>query len=121
MKIRLLGDTALYCSFRAYSSDENNLYGNLHMPSNNFCFYIHQLEELFVKNFENNCFKRNIDNYLFQLAQNIVFEPPCPDFPTIFLIKLFLRMRIYFTLSQHNKVCKSISRKNRKLLNVSYL
>lgn len=53
MKIRLLRrycSLTLYCSFRAYSSDENNLYGNLHMPSNNFCyFYIHQLEELFEK------------------------------------------------------------------------
>lgn len=117
----VLNDTTLYCSFRAYSSEENNLYANLYVPNNTFCSYIHQLEELFVKNFENNCFKKNIGNYLFQLAQTIAFEPPCSDFPKIVLIKLFLRMRIYFTLSQHNKSCKSISKKNRKLLNVSHL
>ncbi|XP_029162403.1 uncharacterized protein LOC114933986 [Nylanderia fulva] len=44
-----------------------------------------------------------IGSYLFELAQNITFEVPCPDFPKVFLIKLFLRMRIYYTLSQHNK------------------
>lgn len=117
----VLNDTTLYCSFRAYSSEGNNLYRNLHIPNNNFCSYIYQLEELSVKNFENNCFKRNIGNYLFQLAQTIAFESPCPDFPIIFLIKLFLCMRIYFMLSQHNKSCKSISGKNRKLLNVLHL
>lgn len=66
MKIRLnieINDNTLHCSFRAYFNEEGNLFGNLHIPNNNFCFYIRRLEELFVKNLENNCFKRNIGNY----------------------------------------------------------
>jgi len=35
-----LNDNTLYCSFRAYSNEEGNLFGNLHIPNNNFCFYI---------------------------------------------------------------------------------
>lgn len=116
----ILDNTTLYCSFRAYNNEEN-LFGNLNIPSNSFCVYIRKLEEIFVKNFESNCFQKNIGSYLFQLAQNVLFEPPCPDFPVIFLIKLFLRMRIYYTLSQHNKATKNVSRKNRKLLNILHL
>jgi len=116
----VLNDTTLYSFFRAYK-DEENIFGKLNIPSNNFCRYIHKLEKVFVENFESNCFQRNIGSYLLQLAQNIVFESPCLHFPTLFLIKLFLRMRIYFTLSQHNKSCKNISKKNRKLLNILHL
>jgi hypothetical protein len=116
----ILDNTTLYCSFRAYNN-EKNLFGNLNIPSNSFCLYIHKLEEIFVKNFESNCFQKSIGGYLFQLAQNVLFEPPCPHFPIIFLIKLFLRMRINYTLSQHNKACKNTSRKDRKLLNILHL
>jgi len=106
----VLDNSTLYCSFRVYEN-ETNLFGNLNIPSNNFCSYIHQLEEIFVKNFENNYFQKGIGGYLFQLAQNITFQPPCPNFPIIFLIKLYLRMRIYYTLSQHNKGNKEFKKK----------
>lgn len=91
------------------------------MQNNEFCSYIHKLEEVFVTNFESNCFQKNIGSKLFHLAQNVDFEIACSNFPKIYLLKLFMPMRIYFTLSQHNKECKSISRKNRKLLNILHL
>lgn len=96
----IIDNITLYCSFRVYSNEEN-VFGNLNIPSDNFCEYIHKLEEIFKKgkNFEINCYKKNFGAYLYQLAQEIFFEPPCPDFPLEFLIKLFLRMRIYYTLS----------------------
>ncbi|TGZ53786.1 THAP domain-containing protein 9 [Temnothorax longispinosus] len=114
-------DDTTYSSFRAYENNETNLFGNLHIASDDFSLYIYKLEEIFVKNLKKNCFQKNIGGYLFQLAQDIIFGPPCPHFPTIFLIKLFLRMRIYFILSEHNKSCKEINRKNRKLLNILHL
>lgn len=115
-----LDDSTLYCSFRAYDNEASN-FGNLNIPSNNFCSFIHQLEEIFVKNFENNYFQKDIGGYLFKLAQDVTSESPCPNFLKIFLIKLFFRMRIYYTWSEHNnKACKGIS-KRRKLLNVSHL
>lgn len=111
-------DTTLYSSFRAYENNETNMFGSLNVASDNFCLYIHKLEEIFVTNFEKNCFQKNIGGYLFQLVQGIIFE----HFATIFLIKLFLRMRIYYTLSEHNKSCKKENnRKNRKLINFVHL
>jgi len=50
-------NTALYCSFRAYSGTEENPFGNFHVASNNFCTYIQELEKIFVT-FENNCFQK---------------------------------------------------------------
>lgn len=117
----VLDNTTLYCSFRAYKSEEENIFGNLNIPSNNFYHYINQLEKIFVENFESNCFQKNIGSYLLELVQKVIFEPPCLNFPILFLIKLFLRMRIYFTLSQHNKSCKGSSKKSRKLLNILHL
>lgn len=118
-----LDNTMLYSSFRAYKTmpenNETNMFGNLHIANDDFCLYVHKLEKIFVTNFETNCFQKNIGDYLFQFAQGIIFESPCSHFPTIFLIKLFLR--IYFTLSQHNKSCKRINNKNRKLLNIQHL
>jgi hypothetical protein len=102
-------------------SKQNNEFGNLHVASNNFCSYIYELEKIFVTNFEKNCFKNNIGGYLFQLAQTVSFEPPCQNFPVDFLIKLFLRMRIYFTLSEHNKSCKNITTRNIKLSNLLHV
>lgn len=115
----VIDDTSLYCSFQAFVTTKENQFGNLHIASYNFCSYIHELEKVFITNFENNCFQQNIGNHLFQLAQTVPFEAPCPNFPQVYLIKLFIRMRIYFTLSQHNKECgKSVTKKNKKLCNI---
>jgi len=76
----------LYCSFRAYNNIEENPFGNLCIANNNFCAYIHKLEEIFVKII---ALKKNTGNYLFQLAQNVIFKAPCSNFPTTYLIKLF--------------------------------
>jgi len=117
----VIDNTTLYCSFRAFASTEENPFGNLHVANHNFCSYIHKLEKIFVTTFENNCFKKNIGAHLLQLVQTVPFETSCPNFPKIYLMKLFIRMRIYFTLSEHNKAYKGINKKNRKLCNILHL
>ncbi|KYN30270.1 hypothetical protein ALC57_00268 [Trachymyrmex cornetzi] len=119
--IRILDETTLYCSFRDYGSENGELFGALTIPSNNLCLYIHKLDEIFVKNFETNCYNKNIGIYLLSLVQDINFQSPCPDFPIDFFRKLFLRMRIYFALLQHNKACKGVDQSNRKRWNILHL
>ncbi|KYM81524.1 hypothetical protein ALC53_07910, partial [Atta colombica] len=99
-----------YCD----NDDLLNIVGNTTETSTISCSIVNEQN----LNFEKNGYKENIGNYLFHLIQNVAFESPCSDFPKDFLIKLFLRIRIYYTLSQHNKSCKIITRKNRKLLNI---
>lgn len=102
-------------------NQKTELFRALHIPSNNFYLYIQKLEEIFVNNFESNCYKKHIHNFLLSLAQKITFELPCPDFLTQFVIKLYLCMRIHYTLLQHNKAWKGIGKNKRKLLNILHL
>lgn len=87
--------------------------------SSSFNLYVSNLEDSFMRNFEKLSIEENIGAQMLQLAQQVDYKPPCPDFPVVLLVKLFLRMRIYFTLSRHNKICKGIE--PRSSLNVIQL
>lgn len=91
----------------AYAKENNSSNRD---ASSSFNFYISNLEDTFMRNFEKLSIEENLGVQMLQLAQQIEYKPPCPDFPVALLIKLFLRMRIYFTLSRHNKICKGIER-----------
>lgn len=92
----------------AYAAKEDSSFNK--DASSSFNLYISSLEDTFMRNFEKLSIDENLGMQLLQLAQQIEYKPPCPDFPVAFLVKLFLRMRIYFTLSRHNKVCKGTER-----------
>ncbi|XP_050452299.1 uncharacterized protein LOC126851958 [Cataglyphis hispanica] len=80
--------------------------------SSSFSLYVSGLEDTFMLNFEKFSIEDNLGAQMLQFAQQVEYKPPCPDFPIAFLIKLFLRMRIYFTLSRHNKICKVVESRN---------
>ncbi|XP_011057635.1 PREDICTED: uncharacterized protein LOC105147948 [Acromyrmex echinatior] len=101
----------------AYATKESN--SSSRDTSSSFHFYVSSLEDTFMRNFEKLSIEKNLGAQMLQLAQQIDYKPPCPDFPIVFLIKLFLRMRVYFTLSRHNKICKGIE--SRSSLNVIQL
>ncbi|KAL0120528.1 hypothetical protein PUN28_008330 [Cardiocondyla obscurior] len=88
----------------AYAAKENN--SSNKDASNSFNLYISSLEGTFMRNFEKLSIEENLGAQMLQLAQETNYKPPCSDFPVAFLVKLFLRMRIYFTLLRHNKICK---------------
>ncbi|KYM78744.1 hypothetical protein ALC53_10798 [Atta colombica] len=101
----------------AYATKESN--SSSRDTSSSFHLYVSSLEDTFMRNFEKLSIEKNLGAQMLQLAQQIDYKPPCPDFPIVFLIKLFLRMRVYFTLSRHNKICKGIE--SRSSLNVIQL
>lgn len=92
-----------------YAAKENSFSKD---TSNSFSLYISGLEDTFMHNFEKFSIEDNLGAQMLQFAQQVEYKPPCPDFPVDFLIKLFLRMRIYFTLSRHNKICKGVESRN---------
>ncbi|KYQ56890.1 hypothetical protein ALC60_04094, partial [Trachymyrmex zeteki] len=101
----------------AYATKESS--SSSRDTSSSFHLYVSSLEDTFMRNFEKLSIEENLGSQMLQLAQQIDYKPPCPDFPVVFLIKLFLRMRVYFTLSRHNKICKNIE--SRSSLNVIQL
>lgn len=91
----------------AYAAKESNLLAGEDAPGS-FNFYISGLEDTFMRIFEQLSIEENIGERMLQYAQQVEYKPPCPDFPVTFLIKLFLRMRIYFTLLRHNRICRGV-------------
>jgi hypothetical protein len=48
------------------------------------------------------------------MISNVYFEHPCPQFPKDYLLNLFIRFRIYTTLTRTNKnVCLQSRNKNK--------
>ncbi|XP_071633781.1 uncharacterized protein [Temnothorax longispinosus] len=88
----------------AYAAKESG--SSTRDASNSFNLYVSNLEDTFMHNFEKLSIEENLGAQMLQLAEQVEYKPPCPDFPVALLVKLFLRMRIYFTLTRHNKICK---------------
>lgn len=100
----------------AYAAKEDS---NLFSGKDSFNLYISGLEDTFMRIFEQLSVEENIGARMLQHAQQIDYKPPCPNFPVAFLVKLFLRMRIYFTLSRHNRICRDVD--SRDYLKVTQL
>lgn len=47
--------------------------------------------------------KSGISNFYYNAMKNITLQPPCPNFPQINLIKLFIQMKIFYTMKYANK------------------
>lgn len=93
----------------SYAAKENSFNKD---ALNSFSLYVSGLEDTFMRNFEKFSIEDNLGAQMLQLAQQVEYKPSCSDFPVAFLIRLFLRMRIYFTLSRHNKICKGVESRN---------
>lgn len=61
------------------------------------------MENIFNCNFENICVEHGISNKLLDVIKNIDFTHPCTDFPKMFLMKLFIRMKIFYTIKYTNR------------------
>ena len=74
------------------------------MPSQCFLDYILRLEDSFVKNFSVYTKSTTVGGKLLKTLNGIpITFQHCPTFPVEYMLKLFLRMRIYYTC---NQVCK---------------
>lgn len=110
-----LDDSSLFCHLRAYENSNMDLYGNLQMPHNTFISFISSLELLFQKYFE----KYVITNFIkemYNICKHINYKHPCSKFPTEYVIKLFLRMKLYYALKNINRNFKSGTNKNKLLI-----
>lgn len=74
------------------------------IPCNHFIVIVEQLENVFRSILKNNIGKRKLEEQLYEDAKLIDFGvPPCPCFPWHYLMKLFFKVRINYTLMLNNK------------------
>ena len=111
----------LFCYFKAYESDKGT-FGALHAPTIPCLEYVTQLEDLFISSFsvytKSSCIGKTI---LAKLKSSPVAFKTCPDFPLDYLLKLFLRMRIYYSLKFANRDFISTKKKDRKYIKITHL
>lgn len=113
--------TTVYSHFKAYENKIMDFFGNLKCPSSSFVSYIEQLENIFTDNILKLMTENNVGYKLIDLMGNICFNHPCKAFPHSYLIKLFVRMRIFYFLKFLNRDLKTRTKKNYKLIKVTHL
>lgn len=72
-------------------------------PNNGLVWYLLRLEKIFLRNFPVLATNHHIGGKLFDLMKQVTFVLPCESFPHDYLIKLFVRVRINFTLKLYAK------------------
>ena len=110
----------LLCYFKNYKDDNSS---RLQMPSQCFLDYILRLEDSFVKHFSVYTKSTKVGDDLLKIFKSMpVNFQQCPAFPMEYMLKLFLRMRIYYTIKFANRDFASTpKKKSRKYIKVSHL
>lgn len=105
-----LDDSSYYCFLKAYENANKDTFGNLQMPNNKFVELICKIEQIFQENFEKFATKRNICQMLLDISNHLAFNHPCKYFPKEFVVRLYLRVRIYYTLKTINGNFRNVNR-----------
>lgn len=109
-----LDDTFLFCYYKAYENANLDMFGNLKMPHNNFVNFISLLEVAFQLNFESLVLLKNVIRHFEDICNNFTYHHPCNDFPKKYLIRLFGRVKLFYTLKYINRNFRVP--KNKKLI-----
>jgi len=107
---------------KAYENADKSTFGNLQMPHDNFYNYIYNLESVFIDNFPILSLEVGVGDKLKMRLFNIIYEHPCLYFNKDYLLKFFIRFRIYVSIKflNRNLVSEKII-KNRKLAILQHL
>lgn len=97
--------------YSLFISDQSKSFTSL-MPTHakslkSFLHYIRSLENLFVSYFSILCIYDNIGHSLATIFSKVRFRHPCPEFDCKYLVSLYTRVRIYYSLKYANKEFKS--------------
>lgn len=111
-----LNSLQLYNYFKGYNSTENDIYGKLNIPTSVFVSYIKEMHIKFFENFKIICQSNVIKKFICILSE-IEFPNTWSNFPKNYLIKFFIRVRLYCTLKFINREFKEQKRDTKKNYN----
>ena len=114
-------ESMLYCHFKNYKDDTSS--SGLVLPSQLFLDFVLHLEDMFVQQFSLYTTSTLVGAHLLKSLQGVPFAfKCCQAFPMDYLLKLFLRMRIYYAIKFENRRLSSPSkRKCKKYIKVAHL
>ncbi|XP_063544923.1 uncharacterized protein LOC134753089 [Cydia strobilella] len=103
-----LNKTKVYVHFKNCNK-EAAFYGKLKLPPIEFPAYVERLDKYFITCF-NNYFHTNPAETIFRSLKNVPsWKFPCPCFPHEYMLKLFVRTRMYETVLHNTKCLKNVS------------
>lgn len=106
-----IDESRMFIHFKAFNKT-SSFYGNLKVQSDSFYDYVKNLETIFINNFEQNL-NQKPGGTIYDLLKKHPFPAPCPCFPLEYLLKLFVRFRIFSTIKFNNREF----RQGKKLIN----
>jgi hypothetical protein len=118
-----LTSSTIMCYLKAFETRNKDLFGNLRtrMPGLDFAQFVKEMDYCFVKNFEILAMENNVGLCFTQLFEKITFSMPCENFPKMFLMKLFCKVKLFYSLKKINADFKSAPTKSKKLITVCSL
>ena len=94
--------------------------GGLTIPKETFVKHVSSMENTFL-NVLNSCIERkNTGSYLCSQMPKLHGNVQCPNFPVIYLPRLFVKMRLHYTLKFGNQELCSKKKKSRKYMKVQH-
>lgn len=118
---KMLEEDTLLSYFRAYKNKNQDLYGNLKTPPTAFYSYIKKLDVTFCDLFPKIAVEAQVGQNIKKELEKIPFTPPCTEFPMNYLLNLFTRVRIFYTLKFLNRNFRNKARKNQKIVNLTHM
>jgi hypothetical protein len=111
----------LLCYFKAYETDKQP-FGGLTVPVAALVQYILKAEQIFIEAFPNMISKPGIAKQLISMIPKFQMKE-CKQFPSQFMVELFVRMRLHYILKFGNRdiIQGKKKGKNRKYFKVSHL
>ena len=114
----------LLCFFKAYESEKT--FGGLLAPTKSYLDYVIQLEDIFVRDFATYTKCSGIRKKILAELQSVTVPfTLCPEFQLEYLLKLFLRMRIYYSIKFANRELSTNKskkpKKSKKYIKVTHL
>eukprot|EP00795_Rhopilema_esculentum_P011123 gene11123-20003_t len=114
--------TSTFLFFKAYDR-ESSMFGGLIAPSQDMILYTTMIEDKFVDYFNTLNKTVGICHELLTCLNQAELNVPCGNFDKDYLLRLFIRMRIYYTLKFANQdlAAPTSKKKNRKFVKVAHL
>lgn len=104
---RSLNEHTIYSHYRAYDKTLENLFGKLYLPSVQFVEFVKKLQDLFFERFYDVVPGTKIIKKFYELFLSIQFVHPCNNFPHDYLLKLYAKVRFFYTLKFINRNFKT--------------
>lgn len=113
-----LSSEIFFSYFKIYECDTTSMFSSLIMPVSTFYQFVFELDQILNKYFDSLAILPNLGQKLKQSTSNVYFEHSCQELPKEYLLNIFIRFRIYTTLTRTNRYLSLPGKKynkNRKI------